>query len=232
MRREFYYQDNTSNKFWTIERVGTTCITTNGRIGASPRETRNEFPTEEAAEREVQKQIAAKLKKGYIEGALASVPAPPQTDWSELSMSDEVFWRIIGLFNWKKTGDDDAVIKPAVTALAQMSEADIERFEDILAEKLYALDTAAHAREIGEDAYREGKHFSVDWFLYTRCVPVANGRVYYEHVVANPREMPKDMEFEALLSVGPNAYERKTGRELNHTTPVSYETYSNTFGWQ
>ena len=154
------------------------------------------------------------------------------TDWSSLSMSDEVFWQIIGLFNWKKTGDDDAVIKPAVAALARMSEADIERFEDILAEKLYGLDTQAHAREIGEDAYREGKHFSVDWFLYARCVVVANGRVYYEKVRANPSEMPKDMEFEALLSVGPHAYERKTGRELKHITPLSYETYSNIAGWQ
>ena len=155
-----------------------------------------------------------------------------ETDWSSLSLSDEVFWQIIALFNWKKTGDDEAVIKPAVAALARMSEADIERFEDIVAEKLYWLDTEAHAREIGEDAYREGKHFSVDWFLYTRCVVVANGRVYYEKVRANPSEMPKDMEFEALLSVGPNAYERKTGRELTHVTPMSYETYSNIAGWQ
>src|SRR3569623_345703 len=121
MRREFYYQDETSNKFWTIERVGTTCITTNGRIGASPRETRNEFPTDEAADREVAKQIAAKLKKGYIEGALSAVPAREEIDWTSLSMSDDVFWQILGLFNWKKAGDDDAVIKPAIAALAQMS---------------------------------------------------------------------------------------------------------------
>jgi len=46
-----------------------------------------------------------------------------------------------------------------------------------MADKLYALDTAAHARHIGEWAYRgpEADTFSPDWFLYVRCVVVANG---------------------------------------------------------
>ncbi len=233
MRREFYYQDDKSNKFWTIERDGRTCITTNGRIGSKPRETRKEFATEDEAQRELEKQVAAKLKKGYIEGALpaAAGAAPAKPDWSAMSMDDDVFWRIISLFNWKKTGDDDAVIRPAVMALSKMKPADIERFEELLAEKLYALDTEAHAREIGDEAYRPGKPFSADWFLYERCVVVANGRAYYEAVLADPKQMPKDMEFEALLSVAPLAYERATGEELAHDTPVSYETFSNTAGW-
>lgn len=232
MRREFYYQDDRSNKFWTIELAGNVCITTNGRIGSKPRETRKEFPSEDDARREVEKQIASKLKKGYVEGALDAVPEYVKPDWSTMTMSEEVFWRIIRLFNWKKLGDDDAVIEPAVAALAQMNVADIERFEDILAEKLHTLDTEAHAREIGEEAYRPDKYFSVDWFLYARCVVVANGPEFYATVLANPAEMPKDGEFESLLYVGPTAYERKTGREIDHGTPLSYETYSNLAGWQ
>jgi hypothetical protein len=148
-----------------------------------------------------------------------------------MTMTEEVFWRIIGLLNWKKLGDDDGVIEPAVAALAQMGESDIERFADLLAEKLYALDTEAHAREIGEECYREGKHFSVDWFLYTRCVPVANGRQVFETILADPKQMPKDCEFEALLSVAPQAYERKTSQEFEYDTPLSYETFSNAAGW-
>lgn len=59
---------------------------------------------------------------------------------------DEVrFWDIIALFDWNKTGDDDAVIEPAVEALSQMSQEDISRFADILSEKLWQLDTEAHA---------------------------------------------------------------------------------------
>lgn len=231
MRREFYYQDDTSNKFWTIELQGNECVTTHGKIGAKARETRKEFPTAEAAQGELEKQVAGKLKKGYIEGALSAVPAQVKPDWTTMTMSDEVFWSIVRLFNWKKSGDDDAVIKPAVAALAQMSEADIARFEDTLAEKLHALDTEAHAREIGEEAYQPGKHFSVDWFLYERCAVVANGRDYYAAVLADPKQMPKDLEFEGMLSVAPSAHERKTGHDFDHVTPVSYETYSNTAGW-
>jgi hypothetical protein len=38
------------------------------------------------------------------------------------------------------------------------------------------------------------------------------------------------MEFEAILSVAPLAYERKTGQEFEHSTPLSYETFSNREG--
>ena len=36
MRREFYFQDDKSNKFWHIERDGLRCTTYNGRVGATP----------------------------------------------------------------------------------------------------------------------------------------------------------------------------------------------------
>jgi hypothetical protein len=112
-----------------------------------------------------------------------------------------------------------------------MSVDDIKRFKDILTDKLYALDTEAHAREIGEEAFQPGKYFSPDWFLYVRCCVVANGRVFFEKVLANPTEMPKDMEFESLLSVGPTAFERKTGEEFDYVSALSYETFSNRNGW-
>ncbi|MFM9965175.1 MAG: DUF4240 domain-containing protein [Planctomycetaceae bacterium] len=232
MKREFYCQDDKSNKFWTIDLVGQTVVTTNGRIGAKPREARNELPTKEAARSEIEKLIASKLRKGYVEGKIEKAPKYEPPDWASMKMSDEVFWRIIGLFNWKKLGDDDAVIGPAVKALAQMSNEDILRFEDILSEKLYALDTEALAKEIGEEAFQPGKYFSVDWFLYSRCVVVANGREVFESVIADPKQMPKDGEFEALLSVAREAYERKTGNEFDHTSPICYETYSNRNGWK
>lgn len=228
VRREFYYQDDKSNKFWTVEVAGNTVITTNGRIGSKPRETRKEYPTEAIAQRERDKLVAAKLRSGYIEGAIAAAPNYAKPDWAGMVMSEDVFWRILGLFNWKKLGNDEAVIEPAVVALAQMTIDNIERFADILAEKLHALDTEAHAREIGEDAYKDGRHFSVDWFLYARCVPVANGCEIYRSILADPT---KDCEFEALLSVAPEAYERKTGLEFEYITPLSYETFTNTAGW-
>ncbi|TWT64792.1 DUF4240 domain-containing protein [Allorhodopirellula solitaria] len=228
MKRQFYFQDDRSNKFWTIELVGNESITTHGRVGATPRQTRKQFATAEDARLGIEKQIAAKVKKGYVQGIAPEYAKP---DWTSMAMSDEVFWRIISLFNWKKTGEDDAVIEPAVEALAEMSVDDIKRFEDILTEKLHALDTEAHAREIGEEAYQFDRYFSPDWFLYVRCVVVANGPSLYESVLADPTEMPKDIEFESLLTVASTAFERKTGQDFDHVPELSYESFRNQAGW-
>jgi predicted DNA-binding WGR domain protein len=43
MKREFYYQDKSSNKYWKIECSGSSVITENGRVGAKPRRTENSF---------------------------------------------------------------------------------------------------------------------------------------------------------------------------------------------
>jgi predicted DNA-binding WGR domain protein len=228
LKREFYYQDDLSNKFWTIELTGNEYITTNGRVGAKARETRKTFTTNDDAQQAFNKQIASKLKKGYVEG---KAPELYKIDWKALRMSEIVFWQIIGLFNWSKTGDDKAVIEPAIKALAQMTIADIKHFADIVSEKLYALDTKAHACEIGEDAWNPGKHFSGDLFLYARCCVIVNGHDFYESVLANPMKMPKDMEFESLLAVAESAYERKTGKEFDHFPLLSYESFSNQAGW-
>src|SRR6476661_7795575 len=98
------------------------------------------------------------------------------------AMSEKVFWKIIALFDWKKTGDDDAVLRPAVKALAAMHEDEICDFDDILADKLHALDTREHARHIfaGEvDVDDDDDYISPDDFLYRRCVIVANGQALY-----------------------------------------------------
>jgi hypothetical protein len=148
------------------------------------------------------------------------------------TVSESSFWAVIQSLDWGKEGDDDAVIGPAIEVLARMSPDDIKSFEEELAKKLFALDGEKYAREIGEDSYKgPDDHFSVDEFLYARCVAVANGPEFYKSVLADPKEMPKDMEFEALLRIGPEAYKRKTGKELEHTTKVEYETFSNKEGW-
>jgi hypothetical protein len=148
-------------------------------------------------------------------------------------MTDEQFWAIIARLDWTRSGDDDAVIRPAVRSLAALGAAAIGEFQDALAAKLYQLDTAAHAREIGALAYRgpDDDAFSADAFLYARCVIVANGQALFDHVLRNPRTFPKDVEFEAVLRLAPEAYRRATGEEFDHLTPVSYETFSNRTGW-
>jgi hypothetical protein len=148
-------------------------------------------------------------------------------------MNDLEFWNVIEMLNWDEAGDDEAVVKPVVNYLAKKSDEEIFQFEELLAQKLHALDTKSHAKEIGEDAFvNEETYFSVDGFLYSRCVVVANGKELFEHVLQNPSEFPKDMEFEAILYVAREAYEQKNDNEWEYISPTDYETYKNVSGWQ
>jgi hypothetical protein len=149
-------------------------------------------------------------------------------------MNENEFWEIIALFDWEQTGDDDAVLEPATNALAAMSTAAICAFDDLLSERLHALDTRAHCKACYEgelDPDDGDDYISADDFLYSRCVVVANGREFFEAVLANPAEMPQGMEFESILYLAGNAFEQKTGDEYDHVTAVSHESFQNAEGW-
>ncbi len=137
----------------------------------------------------------------------------------------------MALVDWKKLGNEDAVVRPLVKALSKLSEEEIFAFDDLLAEKLYALDTEAHARHMGEDTYKGPEEFfSVDDFLYTQCGVVANGKEFFEEILADPSQCPEDAEFEAILYVAATAYEKKTGKEYPHFPATNFETFSNKKG--
>jgi hypothetical protein len=149
-------------------------------------------------------------------------------------MDEATFWSLIDRFDWTKEEDDDAIIEPAVLALALLPDSQIAGFQQMLARKLYALDGRAWARESGEQIwFGDPDRVAVDGFLYARCLVVANGREFYQAVLADPTTMPKDSDFEAILMLAADAYDRKTGlvwEELDDTD-VSYETFSNEAGW-
>ncbi|WP_146395928.1 DUF4240 domain-containing protein [Pseudobythopirellula maris] len=149
-------------------------------------------------------------------------------------MTESEFWQVVSLFDWDKTGDDEAVLEPACVALSEKGPDSITQFEDILAAKLHAIDTRRHCKACyaGElDPDNGDDYISADDFLYQRCVVVANGRDFYNDVLDNPSEFPQGMEFEALLSLGPNSFERAAGNEFDHCTAVSYESFQNHEGW-
>jgi hypothetical protein len=148
-------------------------------------------------------------------------------------MAEETFWKIIELLDWRFEGNDSKVIAPAIQELADMSSVAICEFAETLAFKLYKLDTKKHALNAGPYVYNENDDYvSADGFLYARCVVVANDKQYYDEVLKDPTRMPKDLEFEALLSIAPKAYELKTGEDFEYTTGCSFETFSNVEGWQ
>lgn len=140
-------------------------------------------------------------------------------------MGKRAFWRIIKMFDWSR-GDDDGVLAPAIEHLAELSDADIFKFEDILAELLYNLDNRQIAMEL--------RSKSDDLFLYQRCVAVANGQGYYASILYRGRKLNPDLEFEALLYLPKKAWAKKHGQDVDgypHTPTFCYETGSNKQLW-
>jgi len=149
-------------------------------------------------------------------------------------MDERGFWKVIDLFDWDEEGDDDSVVAPAREALKRLGAEAIFSFDDILAEKLYTLDTRAHCKACyqGELDPDEGDDYiSADDFLYSRCNVVANGRDFYNKVLSDPSQMPQDMEFESLLFLASAAFEELTGSTYEHSPKVNCESFQNAAGW-
>lgn len=61
------FQDEKSNKFWNLETHGKGFTTNWGRIGTFGQSLTKNFYSEQSCEREAEKIIASKIKKGYVE---------------------------------------------------------------------------------------------------------------------------------------------------------------------
>lgn len=230
MKRFFYCQEKDSNKFWNVETKGDTLTVHFGKVGTNGRENVKQFDDADAAKKEAEKLIAEKTRKGYKEiSKNEAVPDKPEPVYRP--MDEELFWEIIAMLNWKKEGDDDAVLKPAVKFLAKLPEEDIFKFHDIMAQKLYDIDGEAWGKPV-EEAY-DG-YLSGDMFLYARCCVVANGKSFYEDVLQHPENMPGEMEFESLLVLPDSAWAKKTKQDEEdypHLQSPDYETGSNKANW-
>lgn len=149
----------------------------------------------------------------------------------EIVMSEDSFWKIFLLFDWRK-GEDQEIIEPVVRYLAGRSVYEIRNFADILSHKLYLLDTKRHAENMGKHSYSDkSKIFSVESFLERRCLIVARGKILYNEILNDPLKMPQSNGFIALLDIVPQAYYRKVGKPFIYHTPYSYETFSNREAW-
>ncbi|WP_290807200.1 DUF4240 domain-containing protein [Herbiconiux sp.] len=230
--REFFYRDDVSDKFWTIAVDGPSTVTTSGRIGRKARRFERSFESESAAVEWADRQVEAKIGKGYEETVLATLTpwSPPQ--WSTLDMNVDVFWRIIALFDWRHVGDDEAVMRRAIDALGTMSEPSIQTFSDILATLLHSFDTREYCRHIYSGRLDPDYNaISSDDFLYKRCDLIANGRAYYELVRSDPSKVIQDCEFEALLNLDAMAFEVRHPGAYEYVSPISYESFTNIEGW-
>ncbi len=171
-------------------------------------------------------QFVNELKRRFGKSAKLEIKVQ-DSEAGKAFLSEEEFWKIIDSLDWSKKNRDE-VVAPAVQKLAAMPVAAIYLFADILSEKLWMLDTKAHAAVFTAN---EG-NLSVDDFLYARCGVVAEGKEYFENVQNSPSEMPPDLTFEPLLHLAHDAYQLKTGKKLIYKPEYNYETYSNKQAWQ
>jgi predicted DNA-binding WGR domain protein len=72
MKRYFEFSDSKSYKFWQIEVEDATCTVAYGKIGTAGQEKVSTFDSAEKAQKEADKLIAEKTKKGYTEKENAS----------------------------------------------------------------------------------------------------------------------------------------------------------------
>ncbi len=150
-----------------------------------------------------------------------------------VSRDEEFFWSMISKMDWKLSDEWD-IADSLVERLAKQSKKKIKVFQETLAYMLYQLDTKDQTavQQIGEHSYKtDNDYFSELTHSYTRCYVVAKGKDFYERVLQKPSEMPKDKEFEALLSIAEEAYEQKTDLSFEYVSQYDYETYSNDKGW-
>lgn len=82
MKRLFHFQDGKSDKFWEIERSGNSFTVRFGKIGTNGQSQTKEFEDAEKTEKEYNKLVAEKLKKGYVEQG----PMPPVASTSAVSV--------------------------------------------------------------------------------------------------------------------------------------------------
>jgi predicted DNA-binding WGR domain protein len=72
--RRFEYIDGNSCKFWQISRKTSEVTVTFGRIGTQGQTQIKQFANEQRAEQEVNKLVAEKLKRGYVEATAGTGP--------------------------------------------------------------------------------------------------------------------------------------------------------------
>ena len=173
-------------------------------------------------------QFLKTLKKRFGKTAEVEIRLKGKSPADEI-LPDEEFWKIIDLIDWSKKPAKNK-LQPAIKRLAKMPVSAIYIFADKLSEKLYRLDTKQHAQAYS--ANEPDNFISVDDFLYARCAVVAEGSEYYEKVLNDPSQMPKNLVFEPILSLADYAFEQKTGEEFNYIPTFNYETHSNLAGWQ
>jgi uncharacterized protein DUF4240 len=131
-------------------------------------------------------------------------------------MDVEAFWELVNSTRKASGGDKSKQADLLVEALIQQSEGDILAFESILRD----LMDEAYDAALWDAAYIIGCGCSDSGFVDFRAWVIAQGKEPFKSALVDPEslvdvvEISEDAQEGYLLNVAPDAYKRRTGREM------------------
>ena len=192
MRQQLFFQDATSNKFWTAETDGTNQIISFGAVGTQGRRSEKQFASTEACLADTEKLIKQKIKKGYIKLAENEV-IPEKQASSPDEAGQQLFWRSIEKSNKKRNADwseydAEEHIENLTELLSKSGKQKLIQFEKQLQIYLNQLHTAeiAELSIILECEFKKESEtiifddsLSDDGFIYFRCWLLLKGQEFF-----------------------------------------------------
>lgn len=195
MKRFFINQDGVSNKFWNVETQEKTQIITFGKINTQGRKTIKEFETPTECQKETEKLISQKLKKGYTE-IFDEENVPEKVPLSDNESAELFFWSSIEKSNKHKNShwseyDIDEHLENLTELLSKSGKQKLIQFEKCLQEnlhKLYAPEIAEFYILLTNDFENKNgqivfeDYISEDGFIYFRCWILLQGKAFFDDI--------------------------------------------------
>lgn len=204
------YKDEVSNKFWKINVTGKAFTITYGKVGSIGSVKTKEFDSEELCQKEANKLIQSKLKKGYVGAAISAQVI------KESTMTESLFWDLIETAK-KKGEDPDEQLEWLINNLSKRPVKDIVMFDYWFNQNYYK----SYSSNLWAAAYIIMRGCSDDCFDYFRGWMLYQGKEVYESSLIDPEKIIPSLlrleedgdvpQFEDLFYAASMAYEEKTG---------------------
>ena len=249
MKRFFINQNDLSDKFWNIEYEGEEQIVHYGKIGTAGREMTKKFASEEECQKESEKLIAQKMKKGYVEVS-PNEEIPAKIEMIEEEKAEFLFWEAIEKsykYNKKKWDayDVEEHLEKLTSYLSKYGKERLVAFEKTMQEKLMELYTAQIAelyiilncdfeKKDGVYSFEEEPYISADGFIYFRCWLLLKGKEFFEDITKDINAFISgkyhfdigDAWAEGLLYVSDDAYsENHENEDESEIRDIVFEKY-------
>lgn len=210
MEKLFLYEDESIHRFWRIQGTGLSYLVTYGRVGTPGAFKTRTYATEEACEKEMERLIRMKLKKGYRPAYFSGLMN------SSVKMNETLFWSMI---DEARNCTDNSLdgLRWLTANLAERPEEDIVKFDHFF-QDFY---TQSYVSHLWAAAYIITGCSSDECFDHFRAWLLFQGKEIFDAALHNPetlipyldalRKKGGSPQLEELLYIASYAYERKTG---------------------